>query len=359
MSRFHDLKVLSVEPAAEDAIEITLELPAAVREEFRALPGQHVVVAARPGASELRRTYSLVNDPAEPVLRIVPRIHARGEMSQYLARAVRPGQTLSVLPPGGSFTVRNPVRGATYVAFAAGAGITPVLSLSRALLKEGARVILFYGNVRGARAMCLESLLELKDRHLADFALHCLMSQEPQEIGFYNGRLDAAHVREAAGHLFPAASVAGYFVCGPGDMIETVGATLRELGVEAARIHAEHFTLATTAHEAPAPAAAPPRAGAAAAGETEVVVNMDGRRRSFTMRPGDETVLDGAARAGIELPFSCRAGVCSTCRTKLVRGAVSMTQNYALEDWEVEQGYVLACQSHVTEGPLELDYDEK
>jgi ring-1,2-phenylacetyl-CoA epoxidase subunit PaaE len=141
-------------------------------------------------------------------------------------------------------------------------------------------------------------------------------------------------------------------------MIEQVTATLHELGVDSARVHAEHFTVATTPgdaarHGAPAPAAGP------AAGEAEVTILMDGRRRAFSMRMDDETVLDAAARAGIELPFSCRAGVCSTCRTKVVRGAVAMAQNYALEDWELEQGYVLACQSRVKTPALELDYDEK
>ena len=176
----------------------------------------------------------------------------------------------------------------------------------------------------------------------------------------YNGRLDAARVREFARYLFEPPSVREYFVCGPGNMIETVGATLRSLGVEAARIHSEHFTLATTEPGAqPRAAPATPAASPPEAREAQVTILMDGRRRSFTMPAEGETVLDGAARAGIELPFSCRAGVCSTCRTKVVRGEVTMTQNYALEDWELEQGYVLACQSQIRSAPLELDYDEK
>jgi ring-1,2-phenylacetyl-CoA epoxidase subunit PaaE len=141
-------------------------------------------------------------------------------------------------------------------------------------------------------------------------------------------------------------------------MIASLSALLAQLKVDPARIHAEHFTLEGTQPAPPAEVSAP-AAAAPASGEVEVSVLMDGRRRSFTMRLESETVLDGAARAGIELPFSCRAGVCSTCRTKVVRGTVSMAQNYALEDWELEQGYVLACQSHVQQGPLELDYDER
>ncbi|HXN79492.1 MAG TPA: 2Fe-2S iron-sulfur cluster-binding protein, partial [Steroidobacteraceae bacterium] len=158
------------------------------------------------------------------------------------------------------------------------------------------------------------------------------------------------------------AAVTEYFLCGPGDMMERVGATLRELGVDSARIHAEHFTIATTgnaAQLAPAAPAQPAAPQAAAADMAEVTILMDGRRRSFSMKMHEETVLDAAARAGVELPFSCRAGVCSTCRTKVVRGEVAMAQNYALEDWELAQGYVLACQSSVKTPWLELDYDEK
>ena len=367
MLKFHPLKVAQVAPDAEDAVAIALEVPPELRAEYRGSAGQHVVVRVAIEGEEVRRTYSLVNAPGEWPLRIVARVHALGRMSRHLAERLRPGDRLDVLPPNGSFTPRELTAAAgTYVAFAAGCGITPVLSVVRALLARGAaRVMLFYGNSGTGRAMCLEELLALKDRYLERLALHFVMSREPQEVALYNGRLDAARVRQFAATLFLPEEVREYFVCGPGDMIEQVTATLHELGVEAARVHAEHFTVATTAADAarggaqaPARAAAAPAAGRGA-GEAEVTILMDGRRRAFSMKMDDETVLDAAARAGIELPFSCRAGVCSTCRTKVVRGEVAMAQNYALEDWELEQGYVLACQSRVRTASLELDYDEK
>ena len=243
------------------------------------------------------------------------------------------------------------------MAFAAGCGITPVLSIAQTLLAQGARsVVLFYGNTGTARVMCAEELLALKDRNLGRLAVHFLMSREPQEVELYNGRLDADHVRKFARHLFEAAAVREYFVCGPGDMIEQVTGALRGLGVSGERIHAEHFSVSADAVTA---APVQPPALAAQSGVADVSVLMDGRRRSFTMRMADETVLDAAARAGIELPFSCRAGVCSTCRTKVVTGTVEMAQNYALEDWELAQGYVLACQARCKSPTLELDYDEK
>jgi ring-1,2-phenylacetyl-CoA epoxidase subunit PaaE len=379
MLKFHSLEVAQISPDAEDAVAIALAVPTPLREEYRGHAGQHVVVRATVDGEELRRTYSLVNAPGEWPLRIVPRVHSHGRMSRYLAEQLRSGDRLDVLPPNGSFTPRDASapRG-SYVAFAAGCGITPVLSVARTVLAQGAaRFMLFYGNCHTARTMCLEQLLALKDRHLGRLALHFVMSREPQEVALYNGRLDGARVRELATRLFRPLEVSEYFVCGPGDMIEQVGAALRDLGVDGARVHAEHFTLATTADSHPAaqpaapagmasvPEASAPGVNAPAAAATpgtalaEVSLRMDGRRRSFTMRIDDETVLDAAARAGIELPFSCRAGVCSTCRTKVIRGEVQMAQNYALEDWELEQGYVLACQSRVRSPTLELDYDEK
>jgi ring-1,2-phenylacetyl-CoA epoxidase subunit PaaE len=405
MLTFHSLRVVEVHPEAEDAVGISLEVPPELRSEYQGLPGQHVVVRTQINDEEDRRTYSLVNAPGELPLRIVVRVHPSGKMSRYLAEQLNVGDTLDVLPPNGSFTPRRAAQEAgTYVAFASGCGITPVLSVARALLaaNDSNRVILFYGNASTGRAMCLEELLGLKDRYLHRLSLHFVMSREPQDIELYNGRLDAGRVRELARVLFAPSEISEYFVCGPGNMIDEVSATLRELGVEGDRIHGEHFTVATTtatagtaesvaasssgaitvefadappgaisvefdekpeagiAVESPAaPAGAAPAKPALAADEAEVTVLMDGRRRTFTMRMNDEVVLDAAMRAGLELPFSCRAGVCSTCRTKLVRGEVEMAQNYALEEWEVEQGYVLACQSHVKTPVIELDYDEK
>ncbi len=369
MLKFHELTVAQVSPDAEDAVSISLAVPAELQAEYHGCAGQHVVLRLGIDGEETRRTYSLVNAPGEWPLRIVPRVHAAGKMSRYLADSLRAGERVEVLPPNGSFTPRRAESGGTFVAFAAGCGITPVLSIVRSLLAQAnTSVILFYGNTGTARAMCLEELLALKDRYLGRLSLHFVMSREPQEAELYNGRIDAQRVRQLAAMLFSAAQVSEYFICGPGDMIEQVSAALRGLGVDGARVHAEHFTVTSAGEPAGTGAAAPGVATLAvspsgaverAADSAEVTVLMDGRRRTFTMKMDDETVLDAAARAGIELPFSCRAGVCSTCRTKVVSGKVEMAQNYALEDWEVEQGYVLACQSHVKTPTLELDYDEK
>ena len=248
MLKFHPLRVAQVSPDAEDAVAIALEVPEELRAEYRGRAGQHVVVRASIDGEDTRRTYSVVSAPGEVPLRIVARVHANGRMSRYLAEGLRVGDSLEVLPPNGSFTVRGgALPAASYVALAAGCGITPVLAIVRELLARGAgRVLVFYGNTGSARAMCLEELLALKDRYVGQLALHFVMSREPQEVELYNGRIDAARVRSFAASLFRPQEVSGYFICGPGDMIEQVSATLRELGVDAARVHAEHFTLAST-----------------------------------------------------------------------------------------------------------------
>ncbi|HEY4211731.1 MAG TPA: 2Fe-2S iron-sulfur cluster-binding protein [Steroidobacteraceae bacterium] len=265
-------------------------------------------------------------------------------------------------------------HGGLIVAFASGAGIPPVLSLVTTWLGESPanRAILFCGNRSTAEAVGVEEALALKDRCLDRFAVHFVMSREPQDVELYNGRLDAQRVSEFARVLFSPDAVDDYFICGPGDMNDAVSQALASLDVPPERINvlartpggpgATPVTYAPAAAPGTAPVTcAPPAAtpSRVASSETEVTVIMDGRRRSFTMRTHDDTILEAAERAGIALPFSCRGGVCATCRTKLVQGEVTMDENYALEEWELEAGYILACQSHAKTPVLELNYDEK
>jgi ring-1,2-phenylacetyl-CoA epoxidase subunit PaaE len=419
MLKFHPLRIAELQPDADDAIAVALDVPQELQSMYVGLPGQHIVLRGQFDGEETRRTYSLINTPGEWPLRIVARVHESGRMSRRLAEQLRVGDRIDALPPNGSLTARtikssaDSPTGRTYVGFASGCGITPVLSVVKAVLQANPanQFILVYGNSSTGRVMCLEELLGLKNRYINRLSLHFVMSREPQEVDLYNGRVDAARVRELARTMFKSEQVAEYFVCGPGDMIEQVSGALRDLGVTADRIHSEYFTdeagvygtadarleanaagavgiagavgaarygrgavsyaeaaghgngeLADASRNAttgPNAATGVSSTAAVAPDASLVTVLMDGRRRTFTMRMNDDTVLDAAARAGLDLPFSCRAGVCSTCRTKVISGEVEMAQNYALEDWELEQGYVLACQSRVKTPTLELDYDEK
>ena len=361
MLRFHPLRVAEIRPDAEDSVVISLDASDEVQGEYRGLAGQHVVLRTRIDGIETRRTYSPFSPPGQWPLQMAVRVHPNGLMSRHLANDLRVGDQIDGLPPNGSLTPRFRDRH-THVGFASGCGITPVLSIARTLLAADPRnrFILFYGNTSTSRVMCLEELQALKDRHIERLALHFVMSREPQEVDLYNGRLDSQRVRRFAQSLFDPMAVAEYFVCGPGHMIEEITDALRDCGVQADRIHGEHFTVESREGAAAAPGRSVARKPAeAAADSAEVTVVMDGRRRSFSMRMNSENVLEAAARAGLELPFSCRAGVCSTCRTKVIRGEVEMAENYALEAWELQAGYVLACQSRVKTPVLELDYDEK
>lgn len=360
--KFHPLPVSSVEPVAEDAVSVTLAVPAELREQFSFHSGQYVTVRRTIDDREERRTYSIVSTPGCGTLRLGVRIQVGGRMSRELAHSLRAGQLLEVASPGGRFRTQiDPARAHRYVAFAAGSGITPILSLATDILtrEPASMVTLFYGNRSISRSMFLEDTLALKDRYLDRFAVHFLMSREPQHTALLNGRIDGAKVAELARHFPDIASADEYFICGPGEMAAEVREAVKSLN-GSALIRIERF----------ANAAAPAGASAAAAGEgasaapveevlATIAVTMDGRRRSFTMAPGDSSVLDAAERAGLELPFSCRAGICATCRVKIVRGAAVMTHNIALQPWETEAGFILCCQARPTGASLELSYDEK
>jgi ring-1,2-phenylacetyl-CoA epoxidase subunit PaaE len=361
MLRFHPLVVARRAQIADDAIALGFDLPPALREEFRFSAGQHVAIRRLIDGREERRTYSIVDPEGSDAITIGIRLQKDGRMSAHLAEIARPGVAIDVMTPNGSFQAETAGGARSYAAFAAGSGITPVLSIAASALARdpGNRFQLWYGNTDRGRTMFLEDVLALKDRYLARFSVAFVMSREPQDVEWLNGRIDAAKIRELARHDLRVREVDEFFVCGPGTMGEDVAGALAGLGARG-RVHVEHFTpvAATAAVQAPAsvrPPAAPP---AAAAGSAEITVVMDGRRRRFSMPRGGEVILDAAEGAGLDLPFSCRAGVCSTCRAKLVSGSAEMEHNVALEDWEVEAGYILCCQARPTSAALEISYDE-
>ena len=365
MLSFHPLQLLERSECGEEALCLTFAVPAALRADYRFTAGQHVAVRAQLDGRELRRTYSIVDAEGAAVLRLAVRIHPRGAMSGFLADQLKVGDSLDVMTPGGSFVLPEPAgAGRAVAAFVAGSGITPVLSIVSTLLarEPASRVLLFYGNRNSARTMLLEDIQALKNRYLDRFAVFFVMSQEPQDVELLNGRLDASKLRALAAGVFDAAGIDQYLLCGPGTMNEDLGASLRALGVAAARIHKEHFAVAEAGSGAGAGAAptqaARPAAAPAAAAAAQITVRMGGRRRAFTMQMHGDSILEAAASAGIELPYSCRAGVCSTCRTKLISGKVEMAQNYALEDWEIDAGFVLCCQSRPLTPEIEISYDE-
>lgn len=355
--RFHPLTVTALEPTAEDAVCLTLEIPPELRESFAFRAGQYLTVRRAVGGRIEQRTYSIVTPPGASRVRLGVRAQPGGRMSQELARQVRPGDVLEVGTPLGRFhTAIDPGRARSYVAFAAGSGITPVLSLITHTLEreERSRVLLIYGNRSTARTMFREETLALKNRYLERFAVHFIMSREPQDSVLLNGRIDRAKVEALARHIPDLAAADEYLICGPAGMVEELSAALAQLN-PAGEVRIERFTSAP-AREAAAPVA---HTGAVREPLATVDIVMDGRRRRFAMTKKDESVLSAAERAGLHLPFSCRSGICATCRAKITSGAAVMMHNIALEPWEVEAGFVLCCQARPTTSTLELSYDEK
>ena len=358
MLTFHPLEVTAVDRIAEDAVCVRLALPEALRGHFKHDAGQYVTLRRMIDGREERRTYSIVTPPGAAELRIGVREQTGGRMSRDLATRLSPGERLEVGTPMGRFrTAVDASRARTYVAFAAGSGITPVLSLAADILarEPASRFTLIYGNRSMSRTMFLEDTLALKNRHLGRFSVYFVMSREPQQAALLNGRIDADKVEALAAQFADIARADEYFVCGPGDMVDAVRGALQRLNPNAP-VRFERFAAATSPARAAASNAAELPPGEVLA---QISVVMDGRRRSFPMAPTDASVLAAAERAGLDLPFSCRAGICATCRTKLKSGRAVMAHNIALEPWEVAAGFILCCQARPLTASLELTYDEK
>jgi len=369
---FHPLSVTSVERVAEDAACVSVQIPAGLRDAYAFQAGQYVTVRRMIEGREERRTYSIVTAPGAGLLKLGIRLQPGGRMSGELAAALRPGDLLDVGTPMGRFrTAVSPEREFSYVAFAAGSGITPVLSLATDILarEPHSRFTLVYGNRSISRTMFLEEILALKNRYIERLAAHFVMSREPQQTEWLNGRIDGRKVDELAQHMAEIGAADEYLICGPGDMVDEVRNAIKALNANAP-IRFERFAAA-----APAPAAGgardsraepepravptPPEATVTQEVLATISVVMDGRRRSFPMAPSDASVLAAAERAGLELPFSCRSGICATCRARITHGAAVMTHNIALEPWETAAGFVLCCQARPTTATLDISYDHK
>jgi ring-1,2-phenylacetyl-CoA epoxidase subunit PaaE len=343
---FHALPVTAVDRLTDEAVAITFAVPPALRETFAFRPGQHVTVRL---GDDVRRSYSICSTPDQAgTLRIGVKEVPGGAFSSHAVRALRTGDTVDVLPPLGTFTTAfDPGRARRYGAVVAGSGITPLLSLvATGLAVEPASTFtLVYGNRYARTVMFAEELADLKDRYPARLQVVHVLSREPGQAHLLSGRIDAERMRRLLDTLLPP--VDEWFLCGPYGMVTDVRAVLAERG--APLVHSELFF----ADDAPPPAADRPAAAEVGASAT---VLLDGRATAVTVAPG-ERVLDAALRVRPELPYACKGGVCSTCRARVVEGAVSMARNYALEPAEVAAGYVLTCQSTPTTDRLVVDYD--
>ncbi|MEP7328985.1 MAG: 1,2-phenylacetyl-CoA epoxidase subunit PaaE [Betaproteobacteria bacterium] len=356
MSKFHPLTVARVERETRDAVAITFAVPAALREQFRYAQGQHLTLRTRVGADDVRRSYSICAGVQEDALRIAVKKTPGGVFSTWANEALKAGDTIDVMPPLGHFNVALDASASRhYLAFAAGSGITPLLSIIKTTLatEPSSRFTLIYGNRASGTVMFKEELASLKDRYLHRFNLVHILSREAQDIELMHGRIDEAKAAALLQRWVPVTDVDMVFVCGPEGMMDGVTAALKAAGLPEARIKIERFA-ASIPKRTHVSAVAPVPGHA----DCEVTVIMDGATRTFMLEKSKENILEAGLRNGIELPYSCRGGVCSTCRCKLLDGEVDMDVNFALEDYEVARGFILSCQSYPVTDRVTVNFDD-
>ena len=352
--RFHRLAVNDLRREASDAVSMTFVIPRELADDYAFSPGQYLTLRATLDGEEVRRSYSICSGPDDGEIRIAVKKVDGGAFSSWAADELKRGDELDVMTPTGRFGVVSPAEaGRIHVGFAAGSGITPILSIVKGVLarEPDSRFFLFYGNRATDNIMFLEALEELKDRFIDRLSIFHVISGEEQDIPILHGRLDGDKVRVLLRSLVPADSVDHVFVCGPLGMSEEIEATCRDLGIADDRIHVERFVSEFGGKPRPKKVVAPDAPPKAIAS-----LIIDGKRRDVPVAE-DEAILDAALRAGIDLPFACKGGMCSTCRAKLVEGEAPMDLNYSLEPWELKAGFVLTCQAKPSSERVVVDYD--
>jgi ring-1,2-phenylacetyl-CoA epoxidase subunit PaaE len=360
--QFHSLTVSSARAIAGDAVEVVFDVPEALQAQFAFKPGQHIVVRADCDGNQVERTYSICSGRRGP-LRIGIRHVANGAFSGWVKRSLASGAALEVAAPAGRFTLPPSTgSGRHLLMLAAGAGITPILGMTIEALETEpeTRVTLVYGSRRTSDAMFLSELEDLKDRFPTRFDLvHVLSRPGEAECELLGGRITGEKLKALAACRIPVSEIQRAFLCGPGDFIKSTRNALFELGMARDLVHHEFFIGRTGSAPVqpvtPTPTSEPDSA-AQPRDAIALTVILDGQRHTVPLARG-QNVLEAALAAGLKPPHSCTAGMCSTCRARIVEGTVTLTQNFSLEPWEIERGFTLTCQAVATSGQLVIDYD--
>ncbi len=357
--RFHELTVARIDAEAAGAVALTLSVPAALKDSFQFEPGQFLTLRAQVNGQDLRRSYSICSTRS--------RLQQRGELqvgirpvegglfSNWAAQQLRVGDSLQVMPPEGRFVIQRP-RAVHRVGFAAGSGITPILSIIASSMEEhpGTKFTLVYGNRRMDSVMFNEALQDLKDQYPDRLTLIHILSRQAQEVDLLEGRIDGDKVRAIMKAFLPVKSMDEVFICGPEAMIEATQKALVDAGVPANRVYTERFASGA----APATPQAPRSEKAKSLSGMALTVVLDGKSHEMRIQP-DEHILDVALNAGLDLPYSCKGGVCCTCRAKVTEGSVAMDKNFTLESWEMDKGFVLSCQARATSAKVVISFDDR
>jgi len=367
-SHFAKLQVADIRRETEDCVSIAFTVPEHLQETFRFIQGQNITIKARIEGEEIRRSYSICSSPFDKELRIAVKKVPGGLFSTYANDQLHVGDELDVLPPTGRFyTQLDPSKPKHYLAFAAGSGITPILSLIKTTLatEPESHFTLVYGNRHRPSIIFREELEALKNRYMHRLSLHHILSREKVDIGLHQGRIDAAKCGELCGKLIDIKRTDEIFLCGPAEMIFTIKSWLEEKATDPKKIHFELFhtqegKATGRAITEGAGANAPSDTKASLKGKTsQVTIRLDGNSFDFELPFDGDSILDGALMQGADLPFACKGGVCCTCRARLQEGEVEMEVNYALEEEELKAGFILTCQSHPRTEKVVIDFDSK
>ncbi|MGB0888205.1 MAG: FAD-binding oxidoreductase [Vicingaceae bacterium] len=345
---FTKVKVKEVRKETKDTVSISFDLPSELKSEFNYESGQYVTIRKEINGEDVRRSYSLCSSPAQDDFRIGVKLVENGKMSSFLTKEVAVGDELELMTPTGNFvlgTAKNNV-----VAFAAGSGITPVISMVRSVLNSGGKFILFYGNRTEQDVIFKNELDQLNTAYADKFDLNYIYSRENNGEDLYAGRI----TKDKCSLLIQKKSVSinadGFYMCGPEDMIFDVSDSLKELGIDENKIHFELFTVPTKRADEKA-------VESDFEGESQVTVIMDGDEFEFPLRNDGDFILDASIENGADAPFSCKGAVCCTCKAQVIEGKATMDMNYALSDEEVEEGFILTCQARPASSKLVVDYD--
>ncbi len=358
MARFHPLTVTDIRHETRDAVVVTLKPREEDRSAFDFTQGQYLTFRRDFDGEELRRSYSICAGKDEGVLRVGIKRVDGGAFSNWANANLAPGDVIEAMPPMGRFYMDiDPTTEKHYLGFAGGSGITPVLSIIKTVLarEPKSRFTLVYANRQINSIMFREELEDLKNTYLGRFSVLHILESEAQEIDLFTGRLDENKLAALFRTWIDPQSIDAAFICGPEPMMLTIVASLKAHGLKDEQIKFELFASGQ-------PGRAKNRVASVSAEEAaavvETTITLDGTTRTFNMPRHGASILEAAIAQSMDAPFSCKAGVCSTCRAKVLEGEVEMDTNHALEDYEVEAGYVLTCQCHPLTEKVVLSYDE-
>ena len=357
MSQLHTLPIKEIRKETADTVSIAIDVPVHLQADFQYLSGQYLTLETDIDGEAVRRSYSLCSAPGETEWRVAVKKVPNGKFSTFANEKLSASSTLQVMAPMGNFKLdTNPAAANHYVAFAAGSGITPIFSMIKSVLAEEpeSRFTLFYGNKNIDSIIFRQEIEDLKNIYLDRLSVHHILSQEKLGSPLFLGRITGEKCSRFAGVFFDPAEVAGFYICGPAQMIFDVQDALIAGGAPKDRVHFELFN--TTGLPAQQTAEAEPTFDPTT--ESKITVILDGDSFDFNLAYGGENILDAAMKQGADLPFACKGGVCCTCKAKIDQGEVDMVLNYGLEPDEIEQGFVLTCQAHPRTPHTIVNFDE-